>query len=33
MPGREYVSSSRDVWYACSGCTDEARERVTNFLN
>ena len=33
MPGREYVSSIRDFWRVCSGCTDEARERVTKFLN
>jgi UDP-N-acetyl-D-glucosamine dehydrogenase len=33
MPGREYVSSIRDFWRVCSGCTDEARERVTTFLN
>jgi nucleotide sugar dehydrogenase len=33
MPGREYVSSIRDFWRVCSGCTDDARERVTKFLN
>ncbi|REJ67233.1 MAG: GDP-mannose dehydrogenase [Planctomycetota bacterium] len=33
MPGREYVSSIRDFWRVCSGCTPEARERVVKFLN
>lgn len=33
MPGREYVSSIRDFWRVCSGCNDEAREKVTAFLN
>jgi len=32
MPGREYVSSIRDFWRVCSGCDDEARERVVTFL-
>ncbi len=32
MPGREYVSSIRDFWRVCSGCTPEARERVVQFL-
>ncbi|MCU0917530.1 MAG: nucleotide sugar dehydrogenase [Planctomycetes bacterium] len=32
MPGREYVSSIRDFWRVCSGCTPEARERVVKFL-
>ena len=32
MPGREYVASIRDFWRVCSGCTDEARERVERFL-
>ncbi len=32
MPGREYVSSIRDFWRVCSGCTREARERVVKFL-
>jgi nucleotide sugar dehydrogenase len=32
MPGREYVSSIRDFWRVCSGCNDEARERVEKFL-
>lgn len=33
MPGREYVKSIRDFWRVCSGCTGEARERVTRFLS
>jgi nucleotide sugar dehydrogenase len=33
MPGKEYVSSIRDFWRVCSGCTPEARERVVRFLN
>ncbi|MCU0242471.1 MAG: GDP-mannose dehydrogenase [Vicinamibacteria bacterium] len=32
MPGRHYVSSIRDFWRVCSGCTPEARERVEKFL-
>ena len=32
MPGREYVSSIRDMWRVCSGCSAEARERVERFL-
>jgi len=32
MPGREYVSSIRDFWRVCSGCTEEARRRVVKFL-
>ncbi len=32
MPGREYVSSIRDFWRVCSGCTPEARTRVVKFL-
>jgi nucleotide sugar dehydrogenase len=32
MPGREYVSSIRDFWRVCSGCTPEARNRVVKFL-
>jgi UDP-N-acetyl-D-glucosamine dehydrogenase len=32
MPGREYVSSIRDMWRVCSGCNAEARERVERFL-
>ncbi len=33
MPGREYVSSIRDFWRVCSGCTAEARRRVERFLH
>lgn len=33
MPGREYVSSIRDFWRVCSGCNQEARERVEKFLH
>jgi len=33
MPGKEYVSSIRDFWRVCSGCNNEARERVVKFLN
>ena len=32
MPGREYVASIRDFWRVCSGCTDDARARVEEFL-
>jgi len=32
MPGREYVASIRDFWRVCSGCNDEARDRVEKFL-
>lgn len=32
MPGKEYVSSIRDFWRVCSGCNEEARERVEKFL-
>ena len=32
MPGRQYVSSIRDFWRVCSGCTKEARDRVETFL-
>ncbi len=32
MPGRHYVSSIRDFWRVCSGCSDEARKRVEKFL-
>ena len=32
MPGREYVSSIRDFWRVCAGCTAEARQRVEKFL-
>lgn len=33
MPGKDYVSSIRDFWRVCSGCNDEARERVVKFLS
>ncbi len=33
MPGREYVSSIRDFWRVCAGCSDEARKRVEKFLH
>jgi nucleotide sugar dehydrogenase len=33
MPGRNYVSSIRDFWRVCSGCNEEARERVEKFLH
>lgn len=32
MPGRDYVASIRDFWRVCSGCEEEARERVEKFL-
>lgn len=32
MPGREYVSSIRDFWRVCAGCTTQARRRVEKFL-
>ena len=32
MPGRDYVSSIRDFWRVCSGCNQEARQRVEKFL-
>jgi len=32
MPGVNYVSSVRDFWRVCSGCTEEARRRVEKFL-
>ena len=32
MPGRQYVSSIRDFWRVCSGCSKKARDRVTKFL-
>ncbi|UCF06171.1 MAG: GDP-mannose dehydrogenase [bacterium] len=32
MPGKEYVSSIRDFWRVCAGCTTEARRRVERFL-
>ena len=33
MPGRQYVASIRDFWRVCSGCNDEATERVVKFLS
>jgi UDP-N-acetyl-D-glucosamine dehydrogenase len=33
MPGRNYVASIRDFWRVCSGVNDNARERVSKFLN
>jgi nucleotide sugar dehydrogenase len=33
MPGREYVRSIRDFWRVCSGVNEEARDRVSRFLN
>jgi nucleotide sugar dehydrogenase len=33
MPGKEYVSSIRDFWRVCSGCTATARKRVAKFLH
>ena len=33
MPGKEYVASIRDFWRVCSGCNEEATERVVKFLN
>lgn len=32
MPGKAYVSSIRDFWRVCSGCTPAARDRVEKFL-
>jgi len=32
MPGKEYVSSIRDFWRVCSGCSPESRRRVERFL-
>ncbi len=32
MPGRQYVASVRDFWRVCSGCTEEATQRVVRFL-
>jgi len=32
MPGRDYVASIRDFWRVCSGCNEEARDRVEKFL-
>lgn len=33
MPGKEYVSSIRDFWRVCSGCDQDARNRVEKFLH
>jgi UDP-N-acetyl-D-glucosamine dehydrogenase len=33
MPGKNYVSSIRDFWRVCSGCNEEARNRVEKFLH
>jgi len=33
MPGKDYVSSIRDFWRVCSGCNEQARERVVKFLH
>jgi len=33
MPGRNYVSSIRDFWRVCSGCTKESTVKVVDFLN
>jgi nucleotide sugar dehydrogenase len=33
MPGKNYVSSIRDFWRVCSGCTAEAKARVEKFLH
>jgi UDP-N-acetyl-D-glucosamine dehydrogenase len=32
MPGREYVDSIKNFWRVCSGINDDARTRVTRFL-
>jgi len=32
MPGRQYVASIRDFWMVCSGCNQQARNRVEKFL-
>ncbi len=32
MPGKDYVASIRDFWRVCSGCNEEARNRVEKFL-
>jgi nucleotide sugar dehydrogenase len=32
MPGKQYVSSIRDFWRVCSGCNQQARQRVEKFL-
>ncbi|MEW6442130.1 MAG: nucleotide sugar dehydrogenase [bacterium] len=33
MPGRQYVDSVRNFWRVCSGINDEAKRRVTEFLD
>jgi UDP-N-acetyl-D-glucosamine dehydrogenase len=33
MPGRDYVSSIRDVWRVCAGCNEQAKKRVVKFLS
>ncbi len=33
MPGKNYVSSIRDFWRVCAGCTAGARRRVEKFLH
>ena len=33
MPGKQYIASIRDFWRVCSGCNEEATERVVTFLN
>lgn len=32
MPGRNYVASIRDFWRVCSGVNEEAKNKVTKFL-
>ena len=32
MPGKHYVASIRDFWRVCSGCNEQARNRVEKFL-
>lgn len=32
MPGRDYVDSIKNFWRVCSGINDQARVRVTHFL-
>jgi len=32
MPGKEYVNSIKNFWRVCSGINEEARARVTKFL-
>jgi UDP-N-acetyl-D-glucosamine dehydrogenase len=33
MPGKHYVASIRDFWRVCSGCNEQARNRVEKFLH